>query len=562
MQNLFHSIKIGIVSLYFATGSLFGIQQPPQIQYIPQNLGGTVDQGVAFFETTLANSITSSATSLTLTSATDAAGTTLASSTYGFVIDEGTASQEMIRASCTGTACTGLVRGLNPVNGTSTVSALQKSHRRGASVKITDGPLLLVVSNILAGRDTIPTPIKYDSSISTSTIALDGSNLASVNYANSLSFGAIPPASETVAGFVELATGAEAAAGTSAGGTTYRLALPAVIATSTWNSTSSAANKIPVTGSTGNIAGGFVGSSTNLYNTGSLYTTGTTTLATSSALVNSSNIQLLKFGGTGSDGALSSSSGTTTINCSNAAVCTKNYTSISLTGTAALTISNPNTNGTILVLKSQGNVTLTSSGSAIYLKGLGAAASSYGITSQLDQVNKGGDGAATNVAGSAGSALVPDLIYLNSLNIGVGAGGGAGGTNNVGATAGGGGGGASLVSAGSAGGAGGGGSLTTGAGGAGGAGGGAVYIEARGAYNFTSTINVAGNNGADATGGGSNGGGGGGGGGSVVVLYDSLTADSGTYIVSGGSGGANTANGGAGGAGGAGDSYRGVNTSH
>src|SRR5262249_4478364 len=38
-----------------------------------------------------------------------------------------------------------------------------------------------------------------------------------------------------------------------------------------------------------------------------------------------------KFGGTGADGALSISSGTTTINLGNAAVVVKNYTSISIT---------------------------------------------------------------------------------------------------------------------------------------------------------------------------------------------------------------------------------------
>ena len=41
---------------------------------------------IALFETTLASSITSGATSMTLTSATDKDGNTLASSTYAFII--------------------------------------------------------------------------------------------------------------------------------------------------------------------------------------------------------------------------------------------------------------------------------------------------------------------------------------------------------------------------------------------------------------------------------------------------------------------------------------------
>lgn len=67
------------------------------------------------------------------------------------------------------------------------------------------------------------------------------------------------PASETVAGIVEIATGAEAAAGTT-NGSVGRLALPASLATSTYNS-QTAANVVPVTGLTGQIASQFVATS-------------------------------------------------------------------------------------------------------------------------------------------------------------------------------------------------------------------------------------------------------------------------------------------------------------
>ena len=78
------------------------------------------------------------------------------------------------------------------------------------------------------------------------------------------------------------------------------------------------------------------------------------------------------FGGDGSDGALSISSGTTTIDLSSAAITIKNYTSISITGTGALAFSNPATTGSIVILKSQGNVTITSSATrAIDLRSLG-----------------------------------------------------------------------------------------------------------------------------------------------------------------------------------------------
>ncbi len=79
------------------------------------------------------------------------------------------------------------------------------------------------------------------------------------------------------------------------------------------------------------------------------------------------------FGGTGVDGALTISSGTTNIDLGGSQVFVKNYTSISITGTGALTFSNPHANGTIIILKSQGNVILTSSATRLIdLRLLGA----------------------------------------------------------------------------------------------------------------------------------------------------------------------------------------------
>jgi hypothetical protein len=94
--------------------------------------------------------------------------------------------------------------------------------------------------------------------------------------------------------------------------------------------------------------------------------------------------------------------------------------------------------------------------------------------------------------------------------------------------------------------------------GKGGAGGGALYIECCGSFNFTtaSGISVGGENGGNGTGGASStaaGGGGGGGGGYCQILYNTLTANSGTIVVAGGTGGnasstgTNTAGGGGGG---------------
>ncbi|MES2224137.1 MAG: hypothetical protein V4469_04370 [Patescibacteria group bacterium] len=290
----------------------------------------------------------------------------------------------------------------------------------------------------------------------------------------------------------------------------------------------------------------------------------TATGATGARLyINPSSLStLLKFGGTGADGTLSISTGTTTIDCANAAILVKNYSSISITGTGKLAFSNPHANGTIIILKCSGNCTITSSTSpAIDVTGMGAAGGAGGNAGS--NVGSGGGGGAsiinsgvTGVAGSNGTNSSPG-------NKGIGIYSCTGGVATAGATPGAGGTaynvdyllsasryGKFFVMMPGAGGSGGGGGQTSSTGGAGGRGGGALYIEVAGAYNVTSTLSVAGNIGGTETGNFS-GGGGGGGAGTMVILYGSLTADSGTYTISGGAGrtAASGANGGAGGAG-------------
>lgn len=256
---------------------------------------------------------------------------------------------------------------------------------------------------------------------------------------------------------------------------------------------------------------------------------------------------LFKFGGTGADGALAITTGTTTINCANAAVVVKNYTSISITGDGKLAFSNPNTNGTLIVLKSQGNVTLTSTNNPLIdLTGMGGAGGvAAGSTGSGTSGNNGGGGGGMATAGVAGTGTGHtgpvagdngDSFYWIA-NVG-----GGGGGNNSGGGAGGTSPGLSASVAQFvetfvlAGGGGGSGETNSDGGGAsGGAGGGALYVECRGNLNFTGTINASG--GAGGTAGGSQGDGGGGGGGSVVMIYDgTLTANSGTITVTGGAG--------------------------
>ena len=254
------------------------------------------------------------------------------------------------------------------------------------------------------------------------------------------------------------------------------------------------------------------------------------------------------FGGNGADGALSISSGVTNIDLGGAATVVKNYTSISVTGTASITFTNPHANGTIIIFKSQGAVVLTSSATRIIdLRSLGGTAGT------------GGAIATNGVAGSRGFGTI-FTPFGGALGIG-----GANGAQNGQAE--GGAGGASLLSSrgyavqlgAGAGGAGGGGGFqsgTAGVGGAGGRGAGAVLIECAGALNFTGTVDAEGADGSDSTGTDYEGGGGGGGaGGTVAMLYNSLTANTGTVNNDGGDGGDAITGGTVGGAGGSGNTF-------
>ncbi len=254
------------------------------------------------------------------------------------------------------------------------------------------------------------------------------------------------------------------------------------------------------------------------------------------------NFSLLKFGGTGADGALSISSGTTTLSASSASVLVKNYTSISITGTGKLAFSNKAGGGTIVVLKSQGNVTLTSSTTpCIELTGYGADSGGQGncimgigpTASEWGYTYPGSASTFAAISGNfrGGRGMNLPSIPGKALRIFCGAGGG-----------------------------------TSAEGVAGGVGGGGLYIECGGALNFTGTIwskggngtngnntSTAGHNSFGGPGGAAqgNGGdgqtshnsgttsapGGGAGGGSVFIICTSITTNTGTITLTGGSAG-------------------------
>jgi len=288
----------------------------------------------------------------------------------------------------------------------------------------------------------------------------------------------------------------------------------------------------------------------------------------------------MKFGGDGSDGALTVGPGATVnIDLGSAEFVVKNYSSIDINATGTLGFTNKAAKGTYLIIRCKGDAVIAGT---VAMDGMGASGGAGGAG--------GGSSTAPGVVGSVGSDS-DDILDAGSH---FGAGGNFGQTNN-GGDANSGGSAYTLTGAEKAfytrtqlqvyrgivhlvpaagGGGGGGGAAGTGggftagaAGGAGGAGGGALLIEVGGAINFTGTINcrgAAGSVGSNASAGNSTGGGGGGGGGGagghVVILYNELTSVAGTINITGGAGGAggNSAadsggsDGGGGGGGGAG----------
>lgn len=335
-------------------------------------------------------------------------------------------------------------------------------------------------------------------------------------------------ASTTVKGITEEATDAEVLASATTGGTGARLFVNP-------GSVGNAANKIP--------------------------------FVTSNGKLDTTIMPNLKFGGTGADGALSTSSGTTNIDLAGAQVVIKNYTSISITGTANITFSNPHANGTTIIFKSQGAVTISSSATrAIDLRDLGGLGGSTvgpnsGGTSttnvgcggaSVSNNGSGGGSASAYTAPSAGNSTYGALgiiqggatnsDYTVSKGLGIPTGlnvtiskvvpvqPGSGGSSAFGPF--------------------------NAQGMAGGRGAGALYIECAGGFTCSSTIDASGTAGTNATGSARSGYGGGAG--AICILYASVVSDTGTYTITGGAAG--TGGAASGDVGGAGYVYRGLNT--
>lgn len=255
MSNFLHTVAHAIVGSLLALGSFFsgGSQAPVQSPIVEAPVAGAtnaIPTSVALFEDSLASKITSTQTTLTLVRGTDKTGTLLASSTYAFIVDEGLTTEEFVLADCTGTTCTNVTRGISPISGTTTVAALQFEHRRGASVKITDGPQLMILSRILNGIGSIPNKISYTShpSFSNPTEVVDKKYVDDTAFSGA----GVVDANSTTRGVVELAANCEAASSTPSGSSGV-LVIPASGATSTPGTAALGACKAVIANNSGKI---------------------------------------------------------------------------------------------------------------------------------------------------------------------------------------------------------------------------------------------------------------------------------------------------------------------
>lgn len=295
MNTILTKISVGIVTAIIATAGFLGFvpvgekiklqndfinmtasyqkeveEQGARLELLENSLnsfGATIPVVTAIFETSLASKISSTATSLILTTATDSAGNGLS----GYVcltLDESTTSQEFVCGTASGTSVTSMIRGIDVVDGDLEVTALKKEHRRGASVKITNYPQLAILSRILNGDETLPNAIKYASEPTWTYGTYQLVNYEEMkDYADALSIAGAPDGNLITKGIYEMATTAETLLGTATGSTGAYLIVP----NSLFDDISSAKNIVPVTGSDGKLDQSFIDLTENYTWTGTHY---------------------------------------------------------------------------------------------------------------------------------------------------------------------------------------------------------------------------------------------------------------------------------------------------
>ncbi len=159
-----------LVAIPVAIVSLVGRFSPAPAPVVEENgLGVRIPVVVALYTDSLASRLTNTGTSFTLVRGTDKQSRSL-SGYYGFVIDEGTTSEEFFTATCAATACTIVARGIDVQDGETSVTALKFEHRRGAVVKQTDFPILAYLARIANGEESASSTFMIGDGSTTTTL--------------------------------------------------------------------------------------------------------------------------------------------------------------------------------------------------------------------------------------------------------------------------------------------------------------------------------------------------------------------------------------------------------
>jgi len=333
---------------------------------------------------------------------------------------------------------TGVTRGLSRTPGTGGCMAsttLAQSHSGQSIMILSNSPCFYSEygvkrnNEILTGYWEAPDPISAQ-------------GIATMNYVVGKAFGGIGNASETATGTVEIATGAEAAASTM-NGTKGRLALPATLATSTYNS-ATAVNVIPVTDATGKIDSNFISTST-LFAYGTFASSTITSTTTTGTWTKPSGAKLLVVTLVGAGGGGGGGSGGANGGCGGGggAIGTKVFDADMISSTVTITIGSGGAGGGDSTVGSNGATTTFGS---YYLAGGGGG----GLT---NCTTNGGFSGHTLTYYSTNAAIACNSFAADICGTGGGTGGLA--SSNVGGGGGGAGGGTASNGSGTAGGSGG-----------------------------------------------------------------------------------------------------------
>lgn len=267
----------------------------------------------ALFDTILSSPEQTTDTTMTLKSASTTQGDAL-SGFQCFTVDTGTPTVEYECGTISGNNVINLTRNLDFLTGTTSSPSSIPYHRTGADVRQSDFPALTILSNILAGLESINQPIYYSSTTSTSTIASNRSNVASVGLLDDTAFNGagIINATTVARGVIQIATGIQVASSTSSGSSGATLVIPASLSTSTWSATIPIGT-VPSIGSIGGkIDNNFISTSTlgfaNALNIQTFTNSGTWTKP-STCLVQATAYLIAGGGGGGSGGANGSGGG-------------------------------------------------------------------------------------------------------------------------------------------------------------------------------------------------------------------------------------------------------------